>query len=169
MPMVLVFGLSSAPLLITVFMWHAVMAIHFTIANLMWGSLPSKQFRGDLFQTEADLQYLHDTVLFPLVMHHLNDIFGVHRPDVVGQQYNSAGKTLEWLGLFAKQSKDRPPATTQILLGLEGDTIKQEASRSMAGHPGIPEIGIPAGNSRKSVIFEVAIVTRKVKGFFFKH
>ena len=125
-PMVLVFGLSSAPLIFTVFMWYAVMAIRFADSNLMWGAVPSDQFRRELFQQEADIRYHQDTVLFPLVMYYLDDIFGVHTPTMVFKQYELAGKTLEWLGLSAKQSKDRPPATTQILLGLEYDTIKQE-------------------------------------------
>ena len=60
-------------------------------------------------------------------MHYLDDIFGIQTPALVWAQHQTAGKTLVKLGLSAKEAKDRPPATTQTLLGLEFDSIKQEA------------------------------------------
>ena len=50
----------------------------------------------------------------------------MHRPNTVWSQYRLAAKILKFLGLSAKERKDRPPNTTQIILGLEYDTIKQE-------------------------------------------
>ena len=52
-------------------------------------------------------------------------MFAVQRPENVEQQYHSAGQTLQFLGLSAKQSKDGPTAATQKLLGLGQDTMKQ--------------------------------------------
>ena len=147
-PMVLVFGLSSAPLIFTVFMWYAVMAIRFADNDLMWGIMPRSQFKRDLFQKEADIHYRQDMVQFPLVMYYLDDIFGVNRPALVHRQYTLAGKTLEVLGLSAKQSKDRPPATTQLLLGLEYDTVKQE-------------VRIPQEKIIRYVSFARLLLTRK--------
>ena len=125
-PMVLVFGLSTAPLIFTMFMWFAVMAIRYTNCDLMWHSLPSTQFRRDVFQTDADIYTINNTTFFPLVMYYLDDIFGVHRPHLVYKQYELAGSTLKRLGLSTKEPKDKPPNTTQIILGLEYDTIKME-------------------------------------------
>ena len=118
-PMVLVFGLATAPLIFTMFMWFAVMAIRFTDRDLMWQSLPSSQFRRELFQTDADIFRIDNTTYFPLVMYYLDDIFGVHRPHLVYQQYELAGATLKQLGLSAKEQKDKPPNTVQTILGLE--------------------------------------------------
>ena len=125
-PMVLVFGLATAPLIFTMFMWFAVMAIRYSDKNLMWNSLPNSQFRREVFQTDADIFIIDDKTFFPLIMYYLDDIFGVHRPHSVYKQYELAGKTLKRLGLSAKESKDKPPNTTQIILGLEYDTIKME-------------------------------------------
>ena len=54
-PMVLILGLATAPLTFTMLMWLAVMAIRFTDRNLTWHSLPSLQFRREVFQTDAEL------------------------------------------------------------------------------------------------------------------
>ena len=125
-PMVLVFGLATAPLIFTMFMWFAVMAIRYTDKDLMWYSLPNSQFRREVFQTDADIFVINNKTFFPLVMYYLDDIFGVHRPHLVYKQYELAGKTLKRLGLSTKEPKDKPPNTTQIILGLEYDTIKME-------------------------------------------
>ena len=125
-PMVLVFGLATAPLIFTMFMWFAVMAIRFTDKNLMWHSVPQSQFDRKIFQTEAVTFNVDGEIFFPLVMYYLDDIFGVHRPKYVYKQYELAGTTLKLLGLSAKEAKDKPPNTTQTILGLEYDTIKQE-------------------------------------------
>ena len=125
-PMVLVFGLSSAPLIFTIFMWYAVSAIRFTDRDLMWMSVHKSSFHRKYFQTEADIHFDNDLVFFPLVMYYLDDIFGVQIPSKVDRQYKLAGETLKFLGLSAKEAKDRPPNTTQLLLGLEYDTIAQE-------------------------------------------
>ena len=45
---------------------------------------------------------------------------------MVHSQYTLAGKTLKMFRSSAKQSKDRPPATTQAVLDLECGNIKQE-------------------------------------------
>ena len=125
-PMVLVFGLATAPLIFTMFMWFAVMAIRYSDVNLMWHSLPNSQFNREVFQTDADLFTMNNNTYFPLVMYYLDDIFGVHRPHLVYKQYELAGTTLKQLGLSAKETKDKPPNTTQIILGLEYDTLKME-------------------------------------------
>lgn len=125
-PMVLAFGISSAPLLFTVFMWFAVSAIRFSDCELMWLAMPASEFERSYFQTEADVFTKNDTTFIPLVMYYLDDIFGVQTPDNVQRQYELAGERLNYLGLSAKQTKDRPPSTTQKLLGLEYDTIKRE-------------------------------------------
>ena len=124
--MVLVFGLSTAPLIFTMFMWFAVMAIRFTNRDLMWHSLPNHQFRRDVFQSDADIYTVNNNTYFPLVMYYLDDIFGVHRPHSVYKQYELAGSTLKRLGLSTKEPKDKPPNTVQKILGLEYDTIKME-------------------------------------------
>ena len=125
-PMVLVFGLSTAPLIFTMFMWFAVMAIRFSDGNLMWTHTTTSKFRRELFQTDADIFTVNNTTYFPLVMYYLDDMFGVHRPQFVHKQYKLAGDTLKKLGLTTKQPKDRPPNTTQTILGLEYDTLKRE-------------------------------------------
>lgn len=127
-PMVMVFGLSTAPLIFTMFMWYAVSAIRYMDCDIMWFRMPSNQFERHYFQTDADIQTCEGGTwtFIPLIMYYLDDIFGVQTPQLVFKQYNMAGQMLKFLGLSAKASKDRPPNTTQILLGLEYDTIKQE-------------------------------------------
>ena len=125
-PMVMVFGLSSAPLIFTMFMWYAVMAIKYANPSIMRMEIPKSKFHREYFQQEADIQILNNSVSIPLVMYYLDDIFGVQTPELVYQQYESAGITLKQLGLSAKAAKDKPPNTTQTLLGIEYDTIKQE-------------------------------------------
>ena len=127
-PMVMIFGLSTAPLIFTMFMWFVVSAIRLTDSDVMWLAKPMKGFDKSVFQTDADLIPDHEKQLiyFPLIMYYLDDIFGVHTPELVQKQYNLAGKTLLKLGLSAKESKDKPPANIQIILGLEFDSIAQE-------------------------------------------
>jgi len=127
-PMVLVFGISSAPLIFTMFMWYAISAIRFMDADIMWHSMPSNKFERKYFQTDADIHTCDDGsfTFIPLIMYYLDDIFGVQLPHLVHKQYQMAGQMLKYLGLSAKATKDRPPSTTQQLLGLEYDTIKQE-------------------------------------------
>ena len=125
-PMVLVFGLSSAPLIFTVFMWYVVMAIRFANPSLMWASVPSPQFDRSAFQTDASIYEEAGSTFFPLVTYYLDDIFGFHYQHSVWKQYKLAGETLKYLGLSTKEAKDRPPATTQRILGLEYDSIKME-------------------------------------------
>ena len=48
------------------------------------------------------------------------------KPQIKQQQYQLAGKILKFLNLSAKAAKDRPPNTTQKILGSLFDTIKQE-------------------------------------------
>ena len=147
-PMVLVFGLSTAPLIFTMFMWFAVMAIRFADKNLMWNSVPATQFDRKIFQTDAVLFHVDGRVIFPLVMYYLDDIFGVHRPEFVYKQYELAGDTLKLLGLSAKEAKDKPPNTTQTILGLEYDTIKQE-------------VRIPWDKTEKYIAFAHSLLQRK--------
>ena len=127
-PMVMVFGLSTAPLIFTIFMWYAVSAIRYMDCDVMWHCMPSDSFERHYFQTDADIQTCDDGTwtFIPLIMYYLDDIFGVQRPELVFKQYEMAGRMLKYLGLSAKAKKDRPPNTIQILLGLEYDTIKQE-------------------------------------------
>ena len=127
-PMVLAFGISSAPLIFTVFMWYAVSAIRFADLDLMWLKVPKSEFERGYFQQEADVfEVAEDRAVFiPLIMYYLDDIFGVQTPDKVWQQYKMAGDRLNYLGLSAKESKDRPPSTTQKILGLEYDSVRWE-------------------------------------------
>ena len=125
-PMVMVFGLSSAPLIFTIFMWYVVMAIRFANTDLMWGSVPTAQFDRSAFQTDADIFVKGGRVYFPLVTYYLDDIFGIHHPNMIRKQYSLAGEVLKFLGLSAKEAKDRPPSTTQKILGLEYDSVLQE-------------------------------------------
>ena len=127
-PIVLVFGLSSAPLIFTVFMGYVLQAIRFRDKSLSYYGIPAIEFDNNrqLFQQEIDIIRIKDIVYIPLIMAYLDDIFGVHREHKVQKQYQMAGTVLRFLGLSAKEAKDRPPNTTQIILGLEYDTIKQE-------------------------------------------
>lgn len=125
-PMVLVFGLSSAPLIFTVFMYYVVMAIRLNDIPLNYHGIHKSKFIREFFQKEADTFSRRNMVYFPLVMYYLDDIFGVQTPQKVWKQYDAAGTILKFLGLSAKEAKDRPPAPIQIILGLEFDTIKQE-------------------------------------------
>lgn len=127
-PIVLVFGLSSAPLIFTVFMYYVLEAIRAWDRSLTYCGVPAIEFdtKRDLFQQEVDIIRRGDIVYIPLIMSYLDDIFGVHRKEKVYRQYDLAGIVLNYLGLSAKEAKDRPPNTTQIILGLEYDTIKQE-------------------------------------------
>lgn len=130
-PMVLAFGLSSAPLIFTVFMWYVVMAIRFADPSLMWASIPNNEFDRSAFQTDADLFYKNGSTTFPLVTYYLDDIFGIHYRHKVWAQYHAAGDKLLYLGLSTKEVKDRPPATIQRILGLEYDSIAQEVRTPM--------------------------------------
>ena len=125
-PMVLVFGLSSAPLIFTVFMWYVVMAIRFANSDLMWARMPTSEFDKSVFQTDAPISERDGWTTFPLVTYYLDDTFGFQYEHLVWKQYDLAGKTLVTLGLSTKEAKDRPPATTQRLLGLEYDSIAME-------------------------------------------
>ena len=148
-PMVMIFGLSSAPLIFTIFMWYVVSAIRLADRELMWKYMPMAQFENKYFQTDADAypdvsgQYIY----FPLIMYYLDDIFGVQTPDKVQQQYKLAGQILKYLGLSAKESKDRPPNTVQKILGLLFDTVKQE-------------VRIPIEKVKKYVTFARSLMQR---------
>lgn len=124
-PMVMLFGLSSAPLIFTVFMWYVISAIRLADPALTFLEIPKEKLKIQYFQQEKDIVYKKDTVLVPLIVYYLDDIFGIHRSSKIYDQYNLAGRILSFLGLSAKQSKDRPPSTVQQLLGLEYDTIQR--------------------------------------------
>ena len=149
-PMILMFGLSSAPLIFTIFMWYVVMAIRLVDRDIMWKLLPIAQFEKQYFQTDADFypDRSGNNIYFPLVMYYLDDIFGVQTPDKVHRQYALAGQILNFLGLSTKASKDRPPNTVQKILGLIFDTIKQE-------------IRIPMDKVRKYVKYAHSLMAKK--------
>ena len=125
-PMVLVFGLSTAPLIFTIFMGYVVSAIRFHDTSLSFIGVEESVFKRQYFQQDTEFIYKNGLVFIPLISSYLDDIFGVHHPNKVQDQYDMAGFILIFLGLSAKAKKDRPPSTVQIILGLEYDTIKQE-------------------------------------------
>ena len=125
-PIVLVFGLSSAPLIFTVFMWYVVSAIRLADPALTFLKIPKEKLKLQHFQQEKDIVYCGDFVKIPLILFYLDDIFGINSSEKIQRQYHLAKNILLYLGLNAKQAKDRPPSTVQIMLGLEYDTIKQE-------------------------------------------
>eukprot|EP01084_Bolivina_argentea_P064251 117213_1 len=110
-PTMMAMGLSSAPLIFTVFMWFVVSAIRLAHPSLMFHYIPESDFDRSVFQREADLIFKDNRVYFPLVLYYMDDIFGVHTKEHVHEQYRLAGETLNYLGLSAKVSKDRPPNT----------------------------------------------------------
>ena len=125
-PMVLAFGLSTAPLIFTIFMGYVISAIRFADISLTYIGVKEADLQLQYFQKEVEFIHKNGIVYVPLISFYLDDIFGVHRPNKVYQQYSLAGKILIFLGLSAKQKKDRPPSTIQIILGLEYDSVKQE-------------------------------------------
>ena len=125
-PIVLAFGLSSAPLIFTIFMWFVVSAIRLAKPEITFIRIPKEDLKIQYFQKEADIIFEGEYALVPLVLFYLDDIFGIQSSELVTEQYELAGKMLKYLDLSAKPSKDRPPSTIQIMLGLEYDTIKQE-------------------------------------------
>ena len=126
-PMVLAMGLSSAPLIFTIFMWHVVMAIRLRDRELTYITVPITAVDRSLWQTNADLVYdeSNGTVDVPLILYYLDDIFGIGHPSWVWRQFYSAKETLRWLSLWAKVEKDRVPALINILLGVEYDIPKR--------------------------------------------
>ena len=63
-------------------------------------------------------------------MHYLDDVLRVRRPEYVHKQHELAGSTLEFLGLSVEEAKDKLLNTTQTILGLECDAMKQELKMS---------------------------------------
>ena len=126
-PMVLAMGLTSAPLIFTVFMAHVVMAIRLADRDLMYITVPIAAVNRSLWQTDAGLIYDRDkgVVQVPLILYYLDDIFGIGHPSWVWRQFFSAKETLRWLSLWAKVQKDRVPALINILLGVEYDIPKR--------------------------------------------
>jgi len=127
-PMVLAFGLSSAPKIFTDFMWFVVTAIRFACDSMAWNNININVFQKRFFRNNSNIKIQGSWVYIPLIMYYLDDIFGVQRGHLAWLQFNIASKTLDFLGLSAKKSKDRPPSSKQIILGLEYDTILQQVS-----------------------------------------
>jgi len=127
-PMMLLFGLSSAPKLFTDFMWFVVTAIRFACKSTAWTNINSNVFQQRFFRKCATMKYQFGAVSIPLIMYYLDDIFGVQRPSLAWLQYETTKAVLKFLGLSAKESKSRPPSTKQIILGLQYDSILQQVS-----------------------------------------
>ena len=125
-PMILAFGLSSAPLIFTVFMWFVVSAIRLADPSLTFLKVQRRSLNLSYFQREKDIVYSKRFAWIPLILFYLDDIFGINKSKLIYRQYELAGRILKFLGLSAKVSKDRPPSTIQIMLGLEYDSIAQE-------------------------------------------
>ena len=127
-PMILAFGLSSAPKIFTDFMLYVVTAIIFACDEIAWNKIPKNVFQKRFFRENANIKFDTSWVYIPLIMYYLDDIFGVHQGRLAWIQFYTASNILNFLGLSAKKAKDRLPATKQIILGLQYDTIKQEVS-----------------------------------------
>lgn len=125
-PLVLAFGLSSAPLIFTIFMDYVISAIIYKDTSVSFCGMTHRYFRNDLFPDQSKLVHQNGVIYLPMIMAYLDDIFGINKGLLAWKQYKLAGWMLNFLGLSAKAKKDRPPAPVQILLGLEFDAIKQE-------------------------------------------
>ena len=120
-PMVLAMGLSSAPLIFTIFMSYIVSAILLMDDNLMWVSMPLSQFDRSKLHVDSvvGIDRDNDVANLPLILFYLDDIFGIAHRDVIWRQYRLAGEMLVRLGQSTKVEKDRKPSDVQILLGIE--------------------------------------------------
>ena len=78
----------------------------------MWHFLPNSHFNREVYQIDADLFSVNNNTYFSLVLHYLDDIFGVHYPHLVDEKYKLAETTLKQVGLSAKVAKDKPPYAT---------------------------------------------------------
>lgn len=102
----LCFGLASAPRIYTVF----ADAVEYLIHN----SEP------DLFESEWD------GALVQMVRHFLDNFFGGHHNLQLAQrQFNAVLGWFRLLGITTRPEKCNQPATRQVILGLEFDTVSQ--------------------------------------------
>lgn len=126
-PMVLAMGLSSAPLIFTIFMGYVVMAMRLHDQSLTYMTVESRLVDRTLWQTDAGLVYSDDgkTVKVPLINYYLDDIFGMAPQHLIHAQFKLAKKVLGLLTLSAKAAKDRIPAIIQQFLGVEYDVPKR--------------------------------------------
>ena len=130
-PLVLAFGLSTAPLIFTIFMGYVLSAIRFSDPSISYCGIKEEEFPHNLFPEDLGFIIRNGTVYFPLVLSYLDDIFGVNRGNAAWKQFYLTKQTLNFLDLSVKLKKDRPPATVQMILGLEFDSIKQEVRTPM--------------------------------------
>ena len=125
-PMVLAMGLSSAPLIFTIFMYYVIMAMRLADESLTYITVDQSLINPDQWQTNNGLVYLDDgRVKVPLINYYLDDIFGMAPQNFVHRQFRLAKRILAALSLSAKASKDRLPAIIQIFLGIEYDVDKE--------------------------------------------
>lgn len=122
-PMVLAMGLSSAPLIFTIFMGFVIMAMRLADPSLTYVEVATELVDRQLWQTDSGLIYSEDgtTVKVPIISFYLDDIFGMAPKSWVHRQFHLAKRTLAKLTLSAKAAKDRIPALIQIFLGVEYD------------------------------------------------
>lgn len=123
---VLPMGLASSPRIFTEFMHFPLWAIKHDRPDLYYISVPGKTVNPSHFRRNADIQFVGDRCLLPLIFHYLDDILGGHRLcSKAWTQWDHSEDVLVDLGLQTKRAKDRTPAQIQIWLGKEYNTIKQ--------------------------------------------
>ena len=74
-------------------------------------------------RTTKAIIYVHELAGY-MGTSYLDDLIGVSSPQVSDAAYSHLGETLLELGLFENKEKACPPATTQIVLGIEINTIE---------------------------------------------
>lgn len=149
-PMTLQMGLSSAPLLFTVFMWYVVEAMLTADHELTHKTVPKTEFDklADFFPTGSFKVIDDNSVSINLIVYYLDDMFGIHHPRLIWKQYRLAQTVLHQLGLNAQEKKDRKPLTVQLILGLLFDCVRRC-------------IRIPPEKGRKYIAFADKLMAQK--------
>ncbi|NRA00410.1 MAG: hypothetical protein HRU01_28315 [Myxococcales bacterium] len=126
-PMVLSMGLSSAPLIFTIFMSYVVKALLQDEPALNFIEVPIDSVDLKNFGPDSGIEIIADrnVVRIPLIKAYVDDIFGFATKATIHAQYHAVQRMLRHLGLNAQPSKDRRPAPTNIMLGVEYDVVNR--------------------------------------------
>ena len=126
---VLPFGLSSAPALFTHFMTFVMKAIRMNNFDIAFLKIPISGIQPNTFITDSNLIISKDklSVHVPLIKAYIDDIFGFAPSEEWAlAQYQKSEAQLRCLNLMTKESKSKPPARENIILGSVFDLLKQE-------------------------------------------
>ncbi len=117
-PIVMMFGLASAPNIFTNFMRTPLKAIRMRNPSMSYRMISKEKVNELLIRNEPDCPVWEHYICYPLIRVYVDDIIGVHRNKHLAlTQFLNTGLVLKELNLTAKESKDQWPSSSPIILG----------------------------------------------------